>query len=189
MPKKVAVAVGAMASQDPKAAQRQAKQNMNRTSVPSPAKSTINAEANSTRARDRAAALPGPRASVKNPKTGRPPPLNMAKNETRPAAVLASTLIISCPTPLEMPIAINPLREPIIKHNHKAQADDVLIASAGVKSTVPPEPGAGCHPAGFQPKGGNVSTSDSKTSATRKKSPRERKAARTPCVAIKLLAA
>ena len=36
MPKKVAVAVGAMASQDPKAAQRHAKQNMNRTSVPSP---------------------------------------------------------------------------------------------------------------------------------------------------------
>src|SRR5271157_4139952 len=102
-----------MASQDPKPAQRHAKQNMNRTSVPSPAKSTINAEANTT----------------------------MARNETRPAAVLASTLIISCPTPLEMPIAINPLREPIIKHNHKAQADDVLIASAGVKSTVPPEPG------------------------------------------------
>src|SRR5271166_5863240 len=147
MPKKVAVAVGAMASQDPKAAQRHAKQNMNRTSVPSPANSTIKADPNTTRALDKAAARPGPRASVKNPKTGRPPPLNMAKNATRLAAVLASTLMISCPTPLEMPIAINPLREPIMKHNHKPQADDVLSASAGVKSTVPPEPGAGCHPA------------------------------------------
>src|SRR5208337_915774 len=176
MPKKVAVAVGAMASQDPKAAHRQAKQNMNRTSVPSPAKSTINAEANTTRAQDRAAALPGPTASVKKPKTGRPPPLNMAKNATRPAAVLASTLIISCPTGLEMPMAINPLSEPIIKHSHKPQADDVFIISAGVKSTVPPAPGAGRHPAGFQPAGGNVSRSDSKIRATRKKRPREKKA-------------
>ena len=67
-----------------------------------------------------------------------------------------------------------------MKHNHKAQADDVLIASARVKSTVPPEPTAGCHPAGFQPEGGNVSTSDSKTSTTRKKSPRDRKAPVAP---------
>lgn len=47
-----------------------------------------------------------------------------------------------------------------MKHNHKAQADDVLIASARVKSTVPPEPTAGCHPAGFQPEGGNVDKYD-----------------------------
>ena len=172
MPKKAAVAVGAIASHDPKAAQKQAKLKANNIILPSPENSIISSEANNSRAKDKAAALPGPIASVSQPNTGRPPPLNMAKNDTNVAAVAASTLIISCPTGLEMPIAINPLREPIIKHIHKPQEDEVASISEGLKFIAPLAPAAGFQPAGCQPAGGNWRTRESKSSDARKKYPK-----------------
>jgi hypothetical protein len=60
------------------------------------AKSTINTKANTTRAQDKAPALPGPRA-----KTGRP---TIKHGKERNQAAAASTLMIPCPTPLEMPM-------------------------------------------------------------------------------------
>src|SRR5208337_2871045 len=99
--------------------------------LPSPANS-IPPDASATSNKDSAAALLWPIASVSQPNSGLPPPLNRAKNETNPAAVAGSSLMISCPTLLEMLMAINPLNEPMMKHSHRPRQDDVLNISAAV---------------------------------------------------------
>ena len=95
-----------------------------------------------------AAALAGPIASVSQPKIGRPPPLNRAKNDTRPAAVAGSSLMISWPTLLEMPMAISPLSDPMMKQSHRPKLADVRSISETEKLRSPAAAAAPCQPSG-----------------------------------------
>ncbi|GAH35603.1 unnamed protein product, partial [marine sediment metagenome] len=52
--------------------------------------------------------------SVSQPNNGLPIPLNTANTETAIAAVAGVNLIISCPTGLEIAIAMSPLNVPIM---------------------------------------------------------------------------
>jgi hypothetical protein len=84
--------------------------------------------------------LPGPTASVKKPKIGRPPPLNMAKNATRPAAVLASNHKclpgrLCCRIGRSLAIGARPLLL-VVRFRHLHPPAAYSRANAGIKRTT-----------------------------------------------------